>query len=279
MAKHYSYFPGCTLATTARSYDQSGRAIAEALGIELAELPDWNCCGATFPLSVENIMDMIGPARMLIASEAQQGDLAALCAVCYNVLKRTDHFLKTHSEATERLNLFVEEGQYTGQARVRHLLGILRDDVGWEAIAARTTMPLKGLRAAPYYGCMLLRPQPEIGLDDQEAPTVLHDLLSALGATPVSMSHATECCGSYLLVSKPHAIERLSEKIVGSARRAGANLIVTACPLCQHNLTQSQAHAAKAARLPVVYFTEVMAAAFGMLDHAGEVRLPEVTKA
>lgn len=276
MTRQYAYFPGCTLSTTATDYDASGRAVATALGIDLAELDDWNCCGATFPLSTENVMDMLAPARILIAAEEQGNDVTALCAVCFNVLKRSDHFLRTHPEATQRLNLFVEEGDYTGTVRVRHLLDILRDDVGWEAVRERVTVPLQGMKLAPYYGCLLLRPQAEMNLDDPEAPTILHDLIAALGAQPVSYPDQAECCGSYLLVSQPQATERLSGRVVDSARQAGAEMIITACPLCQYNLSEAQKNLPEGQRLPVVYFTQIMAAAFGLPEYAGKVVVSEV---
>lgn len=274
-AQRYAYFPGCTLSTTATDYDASGRAVAAALGLPLQDLPEWNCCGATFPLSAENVMSLIAPARMLIAAEAGGRELVALCAVCFHVLKRTDHFLKTHAEAADRLNAFVEEGDFHGSTGVHHLLGILRDDVGWEAVRQRVTTPLAGLRLAPYYGCLLLRPQAEMGLDDPEAPTILHELIDALGAEAVTFPWQAECCGSTLLVSEPKATDRLSKNVVESARAAGAHTIVTACPLCQYNLALSQADAEPSARLPVVYFTQAMAAAFGLAEHAGLVRAPE----
>lgn len=274
-AARYAYFPGCTLSTTATDYDASGRAVAEALGLPLQDLPGWNCCGATFPLSAENVMSLIAPARMLIASEADGRELVTLCAVCFNVLKRTDHFLKTHAEAAERLNAFVEEGDFRGSTGVHHLLGVLRDDVGWEAIRQRVTSPLAGLRMAPYYGCLLLRPKAEMGLDDPEAPTILHELIKALGAEAVSFAWQAECCGSTLLVSEPKASDRLSKNVVESARGAGAQMLVTACPLCQYNLVLAQAEVDPGARLPVVYFTQAMAAAFGLAEHTGLVRVPE----
>jgi heterodisulfide reductase subunit B len=262
--KRYAYFPGCTLSTTATDYASSGLAVAAALGIDLAELPDWNCCGATFPLNTENVMDMLGPARTLIAAEEQGADVATLCAVCFNVLRRSDHFLRIHAAETERLNWFIEEGDYTGTVQVRHLLGILRDDIGWEAVRARVSAPLEGMKIAPYYGCLLLRPHAEMALDDPEAPSILHDLIAALGAEPVSFPNQAECCGSYLLVSQPKATDRLSHNVVESARGVGAGMIVTACPLCQYNLTRAQTHLPEPARLPVVYFSQVMAAAFGL---------------
>jgi len=272
-ARPLAYFPGCTLSTTGADYDASARAVCAVLGIPLEELADWNCCGASFPLSAENVMNFIAPARMLIRADQSERDLVTLCAVCFNVLRRSDHFLRTHAEAAERLNAFVAEGSYTGGSQVQHLLGILRDRVGWAAVRARLAAPLTGLRLAPYYGCMLLRPADEIGLDDPETPRVLHDLLGALGATVVSFPRQAECCGSTLLVSSPQANDRLSAAIVDSARQAGAQALITACPLCQFNLERIQESRPQAERLPVAYFTQAMAAAFGLTEHAGRLAL------
>lgn len=267
--RKYSYFPGCTLSTTAVDYDLSGRAVAAALDLELSEVPDWNCCGATFPLSAENVMNFIAPARVLISAQRSGRDLATLCAVCFHVLKRSDAYLRAHPESADRLNAFVTEGDYTGKTHVRHLLGVIRDDVGWGAVAARVEAPLSGLRAAPYYGCLLLRPQAEMEFDEAESPRVLHDLLSALGATPVGFARQTECCGSTLVVSAPEANHRLSAAVMDSARSAGAQVVITACPLCKFNLERGQAGRPAAEQLPVAYFTQAMAAAFGLHQAAG----------
>ena len=270
-ARAHAYFPGCTLSTTGASYDASGRAVAEALGMPLTDLQDWNCCGASFPLSSENVMNFVAPARMLIRAEQGGQDLVTLCAVCFNVLRRSDHFLRTHPEAADRLNAFVVEGSYSGGTSVQHLLGVLRDEIGWPAVRARVTASLTGLRLAPYYGCMLLRPADEVGLDDPESPRVLHDLLAALGADVVGFSRQAECCGSTLLVSAPRANDRLSVAVVESARNAGAEALITACPLCQFNLERVQEGCTPSQRLPVAYFTQAMAVAFGLTGHAGSL--------
>jgi heterodisulfide reductase subunit B len=274
--KRYSYFPGCTLATTAVDYDTSGRAVAAALDIDLREVPDWNCCGASFPLSAENVMGFVAPARVLIAAQESGDDLATLCAVCFNVLKRSDAYLRRHAEATDRLNAFVTEGDYNRRVNVRHLLGVLRDDVGWQAVQQRVVAPLRAFRAAPYYGCLLLRPAPEMEFDDPETPSVLHDLLRALGAEVVGFSHQTECCGSTLLVSAPAANQRLSAAIIDSARSAGATIVITACPLCKFNLDRAQEGRPQAEMVPVAYFTQAMAAAFGIPEQAGPAFKREV---
>jgi heterodisulfide reductase subunit B len=266
------YFPGCTLATKAKNYDTSGKAVAAALGMPLDELPDWQCCGATFPLATDNTMSLIAPARVLIQAEQTHADkVTTLCAICYNVLKRTEVSLRKHPEQLERINWFVSTDEttagqtYQGKVQVTHFLQQLRDDLGWKALSERVTQPLKGLKVAPYYGCLLLRPPAEIGLDDPDQPTIMADLLTALGAEPVDFPFKGECCGSYLAVNKPDVPAALSGTIVESAAKHGAQAIVTACPLCQYNLDVKHT-------LPVVYFTELIAAALGLGEEISNLK-------
>jgi heterodisulfide reductase subunit B len=260
------YYPGCTLSTKAKNYDRSGRAVAAALGLELEELAEWQCCGATFPLMLDDSMALIAPTRVLYQAQQAGERVVTLCAICFNVLRRSQALLKRDPEMLERINWFTEQ-EYHGEVYVAHLLEILRDDVGWEALAERVVRPLAGLKVAPYYGCLLLRPYDEIGLDDPEAPVILHDLVRALGAEPVDFPYSIECCGSYLTVKEPQISETLSKDIVTSARERGAQVIITACPLCQFNLDypQRETEAGRAGNeIPVLYFTQLMAAALGL---------------
>ncbi|MGD1995892.1 MAG: CoB--CoM heterodisulfide reductase iron-sulfur subunit B family protein [Anaerolineae bacterium] len=262
----YSYYPGCTLSTKAKGYDRSGRAVAAALGMELVELPEWQCCGATFPLATDNSLALIAPTRVLYEAEEAGEQVAVLCAICYHVLKRTQTTLNRDQEMLERINWFTEQ-EYQGRVQVVHLLELLRDDLGWEELARQVARPLEGLRAAPYYGCLLLRPHSEIGLDDPESPTILHDLLRAVGAEPVDFPHSIECCGSYLTARNPEVSETLSQDIVASARNEGAQVIVTACPLCQFNLDYPQREREAGPtgdELPTLYFTQLIAVALGL---------------
>ncbi len=259
------YYPGCTLSTKAQNYDRSGRAVAAALGIELEELDEWQCCGATFPLMVDDSMALIAPTRVLYQAQQAGERVATLCAICFHVLRRSQALLDRDPEMLERINWFTEQ-EYSG-VRVVHLLEVLRDDVGWEALAEQVVRPLTGLKVAPYYGCLLLRPHDEIGLDDPEDPTILHDLVRALGAEPVDFPFNIECCGSYLTVKEPQVSETLSLDIVTSARDHGAQLIATACPLCQFNLDYPQRETEAGFtgnEVPVVYFTQLMALALGL---------------
>jgi heterodisulfide reductase subunit B len=261
-----AYYPGCTLSTKGKGYDRSGRAVAAALGMELVELPEWQCCGATFPLATDNSLALIAPTRILYQAEQAGERVAALCAICYHVLKRTQTALERDPEMRDRINWFTEQ-EYQGRLRVVHLLELLRDELGWEALAQHVARPLDGLRVAPYYGCLLLRPYDEVGMDDPEAPSILHDLLRALGAEAVEFPHNIECCGSYLTVKEPEVSRTLSADIVASARERGAQVIATACPLCQFNLDYPQRETAAGGtgrEIPVVYFTQLMAVALGL---------------
>lgn len=261
-----SYFPGCTLSTKATGYDRSGRAVAAALGIEMNELEEWQCCGATFPLATDNAMAFVAPTRILSQSQRSGGHVTTLCSICFHVLRRTQYFLGEKPEFLERINWFTEE-PYDGSSRVSHFLEVLRDEITWEGLVEKVVHPLKDLKVAPYYGCLLLRPQSEIGLDDPEAPTILHDCLTALGCQVISFPYQAECCGSYLAVSKPDLPQKLTNEILSSARRNGAQAIITACPLCHFNLDYPQRPSqsvAPAEPLPVLYFTQLMAVALGL---------------
>ena len=256
-----SYFPGCTLSTKAAGYDRSGRAVADALGMTFSELPEWQCCGATFPLATDNTMSLIAPTRLLTLAQKSGGHVTTLCAICFHVLRRTQNYLNTKPEVLERINWFTEE-PYEGKTRVSHFLELLRDELTWETLATRVSNPLKGLKVAPYYGCLLLRPHTEINLDSVDEPRILHDCLKALGCEVVDFPYEMECCGSYLAVSKPDLPEKLSKDILVSARRQGAQALVTACPLCQFNLDYPQRLTGDG--MPVLYFTQLMAVALGL---------------
>jgi heterodisulfide reductase subunit B len=260
------YYPGCTLSTKAKNYDRSGRAVAAALGLELEELSEWQCCGATFPLMLDDSMALIAPTRVLYQAQQAGERVATLCAICFNVLRRSQALLERDPEMLERINWFTEQ-EYRGDVHVAHFLELLRDDLGWEALAERVVRPLTGLRVAPYYGCLLLRPYEEIGLDDPEDPTILHDLVRALGAEPVDFPYNIECCGSYLTVKDPQVSETLSKDVVASAQAHGAQVIITACPLCQFNLDYPQRETEVGGTgngVPILYFTQLVAVALGL---------------
>jgi heterodisulfide reductase subunit B len=264
-----SYFPGCTLNTTGKGFDNAVRASAAAVGVELVELPEWNCCGATFPLIVDNMLELAAPAHVLVAARdaGLNGTLTTACTTCYNVLKRTNKFIREHPEERERIEAFIE-AEYGGEVEVKDILHLLRDDVGFDAVAEKVRKPLTDLKVACYYGCMVLRPPAEVAYDDPDHPTSLDDLMAALGASPVDFPHKNECCGAYLAVKAPDVTREMVYTILKSAQAAGAEAMVTNCPLCQFNLDKQQAEMRKMHAsyqpIPVFYFSQLMGLALGL---------------
>lgn len=260
------YYPGCTLNTVAKQFDSSARDAAAAIGFEMAELSQWNCCGATFPLTPDNLIALSAPAKVLSNAKKEGDTLTTLCSVCYNVLKRTNKVIRDNREKRAVINGFIEE-EYDGSLNILHYLEVLRDKVGFDKVKAAVKRPLKGIKAATYYGCMLLRPFEDIGIDNVERPTIFEDLLRALGAEPVEFPNKIECCGAHLAMNNEAVVTKLSGDVMTSAVGEGAELIVTSCPLCQYNLEKSQPKVAGASSgyspVPVIYFTQAIGLALG----------------
>ncbi len=260
------YYPGCTLNTVASQFDASAKASAALIDFEMAELTEWNCCGATFPLTPDNIIALTAPAKVLSNARKEGDTLTTLCSVCYNVLKRTNKVIQDDKEKRAVINTFMED-DYDGSLKIVHYLEVLRDSFGFDKVKEAVKKPLGGIKAGAYYGCMLLRPFEDIGIDNAEGPTIIEDLLKALGATPVDFPNKIECCGAHMAMGKPDIVERLSGNVISSAVESGAELIVTSCPLCQYNLEKSQAKliedAAGFTPVPIVYFTQLLGLALG----------------
>lgn len=265
------YFPGCTLKQKAQGFDRSARDVMAALGLELRELEAWNCCGATFPLSTENLLELAAPARVLTSGRAEGPALAVACATCYNVLKRTNLVLRGDEDKRQKINLFVE-ADYAGDLEVLHLIELIERQGGPERVRQALVRPLAGLKVAAYYGCLLLRPPDEVGFDDPEHPVLLDGLFAAAGATPVAYPHRGECCGGYVAVRSEEAAVAASYRVLSAAEEAGADVMVTSCPLCQFNLDRRQSAMAQTHAgfrpLPVLYFTQLLGLALGF-DGAG----------
>ena len=268
------YYPGCTLKNQARNFDVSTVSSMAELGVEVEELARWNCCGTVHALGSDNIMNRVAPVTNLIrVKEAQASEFMTTCAMCYNTLKRANIDVKKRPDALETINefLYQEETKYQGDVDVLHLLEYLRDRIGFDKLAEKVKKPLAGLRVACYYGCLLVRPK-EVAFDDVENPTIMEDLITALGATPVQFPLKTECCGAYHTVDKPEIIAERTDKIMGSANEEQADLVVVSCPLCAFNLDFRQDDARRLNpdfyHLPVLYFTQLMALAFGCDDAA-----------
>jgi len=271
------YFPGCALKDQARGFERAAQAAMERLGYELAELPRWNCCGTVYSLSSDDLMRHVAPVRNFIrVQEMGERKLVTLCAMCYNTLRRSADFVSADPERLRRINAFMdEEDDYAGGVEVLHLLQILRDAITFEEIEAKVERPLYGLKVAPYYGCMLLRPR-EVGIDDPDAPEVMELLVEYLGAEAVDSPHKVECCGAYQTVANPGIARERVQEIVWAAARRGADVIITSCPLCTYNLEHHQLsvtgdksstrHASRVTRhpIPVLYFTQLLAYALGV---------------
>ncbi|MDP2689381.1 MAG: CoB--CoM heterodisulfide reductase iron-sulfur subunit B family protein, partial [Deltaproteobacteria bacterium] len=214
----------------------------------------------------DNVMGLTAPAKVLSRARKEGDTLTTLCSVCYNVLKRTNKVIRDNKEKRSVINGFIEE-DYDGSLNVVHFIEVLRDRVGFAKVKEAVKKPLAGIKAAAYYGCMLLRPFEDMGIDNAEKPTVFEDLLKALGAEPVDFPNKIECCGAHLSMNNEKIVEKLSGNVMTSAVGSGAELIVTSCPLCQYNLEKSQAKVAFDTPgyrpVPVAYFTQVLGLALG----------------
>jgi heterodisulfide reductase subunit B len=258
-----AYYPGCTLKTRAKNFENSAIAAMSALDIDLVELPRWNCCGTVYSLAEDDLIHHVASVRNLIRVKQQgKNKVVTLCAFCYNTLKRANLVMKDSPDKRFAINSFMdEEPDYAGEVEMVHLLQVLRDDIGWERITKQVKRPLKDLKIAGYYGCTLLRPE-VAAIDSVERPTVLQNLIKSLGGTSVEFPFATECCGAYQVVDNPDIIKERTTAILDSAVKNGAEVLVLSCPLCEHNLRQTQQGGANV--LPVLYFTQLMALAFGL---------------
>lgn len=260
----FSYFPGCTLKTKGKQLDIYGRKAAEALGFTLEELPQWQCCGAVYPQARDEIATRLSSVRALAGAQEQGKDLVTLCSACHHVLKRVNCDMQNDAEMAERVQNYLKlDVPYTGQTNVRHYLEVLRDCIGFEELKKKVTHPLTGRKIGAYYGCLLLRPSKELGFDDPENPTILEDFIRAIGAEPVVYARRNECCGGYTTVEGTDYARKQVDKIMENARAQGAELLITACPLCMYNLRQNATDG-----LPVYYFTELLAEALGVKEDA-----------
>lgn len=249
----YSYYPGCTLKTKAKELDRKGRLAAEALGITLEELPEWQCCGGVYTMARDEIASKLASVRALAAARERGGVLVTLCSACHNVLKQVNRDMKEQGDICDRANSYMKlDTPYTGETQIIHYLELLRDMVGFDALAEAVKKPL-GKKIGAYYGCLLLRPAKVMQFDDPEDPRLMEELLRALGAEPVIYGMRNECCGGYMATEDPEAAAKRSGDVMANAVGAGAEALITACPLCLYNLTKNSASG-----VPVYYFTELL---------------------
>lgn len=266
-----SYFPGCTLRTKAKELDRCARACAEILGFELCEIENWQCCGGVYVSAKDEIATKLAAVRALAAARDAGRPLVTVCSACHNVIKQTNHAMRTDEDFAKKVNLYLSQDKnppapYHGETEVLHYLELVTRGSGFEKIHAAVKNPLNGKRVAAYYGCMLLRPAKVIEFDDPENPQLIEKLIAALGAEPCIFPERNECCGEYTVMDDPNTAAKRSRKVYGSACIHGADEIVTACPLCRYNLVKNGM--SEEASIPVVYFTELMAEAFGIKNGA-----------
>lgn len=265
-----SYYPGCTMKNHAANFEELLLYSMKQLGVEVEEIDRWNCCGTVSSLAQDNAMRQLAPIRNLLrVQEASATRVMTACAMCYNVLKRANERVKAEPELLARMNEFMsdETTKYDGSVEVVHTLQVLRElKANAKSVSSKVVKPLKELRVASYYGCLLVRPR-SVAFDNVEDPVLLDELVITLGGTPVDFSHKTECCGAYHTVDTPEIVGDRTYKIVSDAREQGADMILVSCPLCAFNLDQRQTAARRLHSdfegLPVVYFTQLMAIAFG----------------
>lgn len=258
----YAYFPGCTLKTKGKDLDIWGRKAAEALGFTLQELPQWQCCGAVYPMAKDEIATRLSSVRALMAAGEQGQELVTLCSACHHVIKRVNNDMKTNDTIRDRVTRYLGlEVPYEGQTNVLHYLEVLRDRIGFDELAKKVVNPLTGRKIGAYYGCMLLRPGKEMGFDDPENPTIMEDFIRAIGAEPVIWARRNECCGGYCTLESRDYAKKQVEKLMDNAKACGAEELITACPLCLYNLTENAENG-----LPVTYFTQLLAEALGVKE-------------
>lgn len=260
-----SYFPGCTLRTKAKELDIYARKSAEVLGIELCEIEDWQCCGGVFISAKDEIASKLPSVRALKAARDAAQPLVTVCSACHNVIKQTNFAVKNDSEFADKVNRYMAQDKnasepYSGETEVYHFLELLSNIVGFDKIREKVKNPLTGKKIAAYYGCMLLRPGKVMEFDDAENPKLMEEFIKALGADPVIYSHRNECCGGYVVLEDKELAKKKSLAVSEDAKNCGAEMIVTACPLCKYNLVKNESP------VPVVYFTELLAEALGVKE-------------
>jgi len=262
------YYPGCSLSSSAAEYDMSVRAVAKALDVELREIPDWLCCGASSAHAIDREMALCLAADTLAKARAAKLDsVLAPCAMCYQRLATAAYEMQHSPELATRLTVAL--GQTPGSLSGMKAISLLQwlSDMGVDAIKSRVIKPLAGYRVACYYGCLLVRPPAITGAADPEAPRTMERIVEALGGATIRLSMATECCGGSFALSRTPVVLRQGRRIYDAA--AGANVMVLACPMCHSNLDMRQAvYAAGRPALPVVYLTQLIGLAWGMSPQA-----------
>ena len=262
----FTYYPGCTLRTKAKDLDVYARSSAQALGIKLEEPADWQCCGGAYTTAKDEIATKLSAVRTLNAAKELGRPLVTVCSACHNVIKQTNYDISNDEDMAAKVNNYLGLAEpYSGETTVYHYLELLRDVIGFDELAKKVTNPLKGKKIAAYYGCLLLRPAKALAMDDPENPTIMEDFIRAIGAEPVVYSQRNECCGGYITMEDKAQAAKRSGAVMDSAKDKGAEMVITACPLCLYNLRKNSG-----SDIPVYYFTELLAEALGLKEESNE---------
>lgn len=267
----YAFFPGCAVHASAKEYGMSCKAISKVLGIELIEIPEWNCCGSIDAIYAHNpVLSISLSARNLSLAEKMGTDVITLCSACFFTLSRANKLMHEDPKLKGQVDNVLGNLKlnYNGEIKVRHFLDVLLNDVGLEKISENVKVPLKELKVAPYYGCLLVRPPEIANFDEPEHPTSMDKLMEVLGATNVNYLDKTRCCGASLIVTKERIALEMTKNLLLTAKNAEADCIVTACPMCHFNLDAMQKDVESTfdvdINLPVLYITQVIGIAFGL---------------
>lgn len=249
----------------------SCKAVSDVLGIELVEIPDWNCCGAMDAIYAYNPSISVAlSTRNLALAESMNMDVVTLCSACFFTLSRANKLIHEDSEMKSKVDKMLNDAglQYKGDVKIRHYLDILVNEVGFQKISEYVKVPLKGLKVASYYGCMLIRPPEIVNFDDPEHPTSLDKLVEALGGQSVNFIGKIRCCGASLGLTEEHIMMEMTKDILLNAKNAEADCAILPCPMCHFNLDAKQKSIESAfdinIDLPVLYFTQLMGIAFGL---------------
>jgi heterodisulfide reductase subunit B len=267
----YAYFPGCSIHSSAKEYAMAANAVNKKLDVEFVEIPDWNCCGAIDAVHAYNpVLSISLSARNLAIAESMKMDIVTLCSACFFTLSRAQNMLGENAGMKSRVEKAINDAglKYTGGVKVRHYMDILANDVGFDKIRQQVKVPLKGLKVAPYYGCLIVRPSGIQRFDDREHPTSMDKVIEALGAEAVYYPDKTRCCGASLAITDEEVMMEMAKAPLLTAKNAQADCIVTPCPMCHFNLDAKQkdieSHFDIGIGLPVLYITQLIGLAFGL---------------
>ncbi len=264
----YAYYPGCSVKGTARGYEESLLSVFKALEINLKEIEDWNCCGATFYMSVDEMFSFALSSRNIALADKLGGKMVIPCAACYLAVRKTKDYIKNYENIKEKVNIALEEIglKYAENVAIKHPLEILYEDYGLKELSSKVKKPLEQLRVVPYYGCQLVRPYPEV--DNANNPIKMSKLIEALGGNVVDYPLQTRCCGGSLMGTIEDIALRLNYVLIKEAVERGGNCIAVLCPLCQFNLDCYQdlinSKYNSNFSIPILFFTQLVGMALGL---------------